>query len=37
MGGEEEAPMEQAPEQAPQGGGEQDPLMQIAQMFAQGL
>lgn len=35
--GPEAAPAEGAPEEMPQGGAEQDPLMQLAQMFAQGL
>ena len=33
----EAAPVERTPQEMPQGGGEQDPLMQITQMFAQGL
>ena len=33
----EAAPVEGTPQEMPQGGGEQDPLMQITQMFAQGL
>ena len=33
----EAAPVEGMPQEMPQGGGEQDPLMQITQMFAQGL
>lgn len=33
----EAAPVEGAPEEVSQGGGEQDPLMQLAQLFAQGL
>ena len=33
----EATPVEGTPQEMPQGGGEQDPLMQITQMFAQGL
>lgn len=33
----EAAPVEGTSQEMPQGGGEQDPLMQITQMFAQGL
>lgn len=34
---QEEAPAEPAPEEGGQEGGQEDPMMQLAQLFAQGL